>query len=809
VVQSPAAVSRAAPQPLRLRLLLLLVGLAPLGAAPAAGQDWDWAEEYVVQDVVWNGLDRLHETDALGLISTRPDQPFSSDILAEDLARLYRSGRFHSPEPHLPPVSVIVRESGGGVVVELTVHERPDVRRVVFSGLDDALDEDELDDIVTTRAGELFDEFGMVRDARELEEELRAEGRLYAEVDHRTEGHASGVDVYFTVRPGPEVYVDEIEFIGGEQLDTDDVHDFAGPAALETKERELFGFLEEGPYDPAAFRRDLEKVGLWYRSQGFLDARVYKLEERFDLHGEALTLRVAVEEGERYRVRRVGIQGNRVIPEARILREIALRPGRPFLGEDIQEAQRRIRHLYGQRAYIHARVDVEVSYDSERHLLDIDLRISEGKKIRIEEIRIEGNDKTREDVIRRELSFHPGEFFDADEVQESLRRLSRLRYFNDVRLDFAPAGSGEDGREDMIIRVEEARTGSFVLGGGVSTSAGFFGNITLQQRNFDITDLPRSFRDFIEGRALTGAGQTLTLSAQPGRERSQFSVEFVEPWLFDYPVIFGLEGSIRDRLREDWLESRRSGRVTLGYRFTQDLLFRTTYRIERIHVGDIELDAVPDVIEAAGTNYLSGFRFALEYDKNAIDRYFVAYGGFAVSAYYEIVGGALGGDHDFHRAGGEANWQISVLEFPGDFKWVLQLRGEIGWQRPFGKDGIPIFERFFAGGPNSLRGFEFRTVTPQLRDKPLGGDWLILGGAEFSFPLFQDVLRGVFFVDTGAVTEKIRGFDEEDVRLTAGFGVRIKVPVFPAPVALDFGWPIRELEDDDRQVFSFSVGFGF
>jgi outer membrane protein insertion porin family len=788
-------------------LLLLAALLVAFLGAPAHAQDWGWAEGEWVQRVEFEGNQTIHDSELQGMVSTRPGQTFSADALAEDIARLYRSGRFGTGPGGEPPIAVEVSESDGAVVVVFRIHERRPVRLVVLEG-PDGLDRDELGKLMTTRPGALYDDFAVERDVRELRKHFRAEGHLYADVDVRTESREGGVDVFFALRPGPSVHVDEIVFEGAEQLDPSILADAQGPDALETKEQEVFGLLEKGAYDPKAFERDMDRISRYYRSQGFLDVQVYKKAEQFDMEGQALTLVVQVEEGPRYRVRRVGIEGTRVLSEERLMREIGLRPGRPFLGEDLRDAMERIRHLYGQRAHIHAQVDVDVRYDRQRHLLDVTLRVSEGPKVRVEQIRIEGNDKTQEKVIRRELSIYPGEYFDSDEIQASLARLGRLRYFNDIRLDFEPGT--EPGRENLVLRVQEARTGSFVLGGGISTSAGFFGNISLSQRNFDIFDLPTSWRDFIEGRALTGAGQSITLSLQPGKERSQFSIEFTEPYLFDYPVILGLEGFLRDRVREDWLESRRSARVTLGYRFTQDLLGRATYRIERVRVADIELDAVPDVIRDAGTNYLSGFRFSLNLDKNLIDRHFVAYGGWAASAYYEVVGGALGGSHTFHRAGGSANWQISLLDWPGDYKWVLGLKSEIGWQRPFGKDPIPIFERFFAGGPNSLRGFEFRTVTPQLRDKPLGGDFMLLGTAEFSFPIFRDIVRGVGFMDAGAVTATIDDYDEWDVvRVAAGFGFRIKIPVFPAPVALDFAWPLQKKKEDDPQVFSFSVGFGF
>lgn len=798
---------------LRSLLIVVLALAGVLGAArPARAQDWSWAEGRTVSGVHFEGLTQLPHSDALAMISTREGEPFSSEVLAADLARLYRSGRFGSPGPGIPPVSVTVSpdpRGGPGVFVEFTVHESPRVVRVIVEGAS-GVDEDEVEAAVKTEPGDLLDPFKVERDTRALRDLLVNEGYLTAEVSHRIvprEG-GDGVDVYFVVRAGPEVHVDEIEFEGARQLDPSEILDASGPDAIETKKREFLGFKEKGIYRPEAFRRDLDRIARWYRSQGFLDAQVYLLEERFSPDGEELTLVVGIEEGQRYHVRQVAVQGNTVLAEERILREIPVRPGRPFLGDDLLAAVQRIRHLYGQRAYVHADVDVDRRYDPERHLIDVVFRVSEGPKVRIDEVRIEGNDKTKEEVIRRELSFFPGEYFDADEVEASINRLGRLRYFEDVRVDFEPGS--EPGYEDVVLRVREARTGSIVIGGGVSTAAGFFGNIGLTQRNFDIFDLPTSFRDFFEGRAFTGAGQTFSVQIQPGRDRSSYSVEFVEPWLFGYPVILGLEAAARDRVREDWLETRRGGRVTLGYRITQDLVFRTTYRLERIRVADIEFDAPPDVIEVAGTNYVASVRASLGYDQNLIDRHFVVFGGYAFNVYYEYASEALGGDFNFHRAGVAANWQKLLVAWPGEHKWVLALRADVGWQESLDDDPVPIFERFFAGGPNSLRGFRFRTVSPQVTDKPVGGNFLALTGVEVSFPLALDILRGVVFVDGGGAVEDFDDFDDDhNFRVAAGFGFRLRVPVFPAPVALDFAWPLIKHRDDDTQVFSFSVGFGF
>lgn len=805
--------------PVRPRLLVVLLALL-LGAGAARAQQeldpapWAWAEGQRIEDVEFLGLKNTPQDEAQNSIETKRTGTFSSETLAGDVARLFRSGRYGSPttgdKRGAPAVSVVVRRAAqGGVIVEFTLHERPRVR-VVLDGAED-VDDDFIEESIKTKSGDLLDTYRIDRDARALRTKLRDDGFLDAEVTHKEvprEGDED-IDVVFVIHAGPKVHVDELIFEGAKALDPSDLLDATGPDALETKPREIFGLVEKGTYKPEGLRRDSERIARYYRSQGYLDARVYPLEERFTLSGEAVTLVVGVEEGERYHVRRVGVEGTTVLTEERLLGELPVKAGRPFLGDDLRASMDRIRQLYGQRAYIHCEVDVDVRYDLERKLLDVTLVVNEGPKVRIDEIKIVGNDKTKEEVIRRELSVYPGEYYDGEELEASVARLGRLRYFQDIRVDFQPGS--EAGREHLVVGVDEARTGAFVIGGGVSTTAGFFGNISLTQRNFDITDLPTSWKDFLEGRAFTGAGQQMTITLQPGRQRSQYSIEFVEPWLFGYPILFEAEGYARDRVREDWLEQRRGGRFTLGYRITQDLVYRATYRIERVHIADIEPSAVPDVLDVAGTSYVGSVRHSLTYDQNRIDGDFVVHGGYAATVYYEIADRALASDYDFHRAGASLNWQTTWFMWPNKHKWVLQLRHDLGWiHARHRSDDVPIFERFFAGGPGSIRGFRFRTVTPQLGNKPLGGEWSALATAEASFPLFQNILRGVVFMDFGGVVDDLRDFERDDnIRVAAGFGFRLRLPIFPAPVALDFAWPLRKRREDDLQVFSFNVGFGF
>ncbi|MEZ6188812.1 MAG: outer membrane protein assembly factor BamA [Planctomycetota bacterium] len=792
---------------LRALLVALCMCLLP---APALAQDWDWAEGRTILALDWEGLGEITAAQAEGLIATRIGEPFDGRVLALDLARLYRSGRFGSSDPERgPPVTVEVSESGSGVRVTFRVSgERPQIRLVVLpDAVRDALGEEELNRMLQTRAGSYYDPLGVERDLRTLSAALLARGYLFATVDHRVQPMPRGVSLELLVRPGPQVYVRELRVEGAETLDLDELIGAPPPDGLETEERFGLGVVADGVFSPAALARDLERIRRFYRSHGFLDVEVYEGPREFSLDGAALTLVVRVSEGPRYTVGDIGFEGVRAFELLSLRQRVSLLPGEPFDGAALQESVRRLRHLYGQKAYVHAVVEPLLDYDPANHIMHLTFRVDEGQQVRVEGVDIEGNARTQDAVIRRELSVFPGAYFDADELEASLARLFRLRYFSDVRIDLRP-GSAPD-QERLVLQVEEARTGAILLGGGYSTTTGAFGSVTLQWRNFDLFKLPDTFSDLLEGNAFNGAGQTLSIQLQPGRERSAYSIEFIEPWLFDASLELSLRGSLRDRIREDWIEQRRTGLVGLRYRFTQRLSLGVGRRFERVHVGEVEADALPEVIAESGTNYVTSTRLSLEFDGVRFDRSFTPVGGLSSAAYYEVTD-RLGGDYRFHRAGAQVRGHLTLFGWPGTKPWVLSAFSQLDWQRSLDGDPIPIFERFFAGGPGSLRGFEFRTVGPQLRNKPRGGDVRVLGSLELSFPLFLDYLRGVVFVDAGTVTADLNDLELDLVRVSAGAGLRLSVPgVFPAPVALDFGFPLRKLDDDDEELIAFSVGVSF
>ncbi|QDT31813.1 BamA/OMP85 family outer membrane protein [Thalassoglobus polymorphus] len=355
------------------------------------------------------------------------------------------------------------------------------------------------------------------------------------------------------------------------------------------------------------------------------------------------------------------------------------------------------------------------------------------------------------------------------------------------------------GFVDVNIDVTEGRTGRLMFGVGVNSDAGVVGQLTLQEDNFDLFRVPRSWADVTNGQAFRGAGQSFRMEAVPGSEVSRYLMSWQDPFFMGTDFSLGLSGFYYNRFYDDWTEDRLGGRISLGYVLNRYWSASTALRLENVQIRDYSLTngpVPPDLLAVDGDNFLSTASFTLSFDTR--DNSFNPSQGHNFDLTYEQGFG----EFIYPRIDASAGKYFTLYERPdGLGKHILSLTGQAGWTG----DDTPIFERYYAGGYSSFRGFEFRGVTPREGNFAVGGDFMALGSAEYMFPLTAtDNIRAVVFSDFGTV-EPEAGFD--DFRVTAGFGFRMVVPAMgPAPLAFDFAWPILQQDEDETRVFSFYVG---
>lgn len=355
----------------------------------------------------------------------------------------------------------------------------------------------------------------------------------------------------------------------------------------------------------------------------------------------------------------------------------------------------------------------------------------------------------------------------------------------------------------LDISATEAPTGRFMVGVGINSEAGLFGSVVIDEQNFDLLNFPSGWNDVRNFTAFRGNGQRLRLEAAPGTEVQRYTVTFQEPYLLDTPVSTGVSGYYFSRAYYEWFEDRVGGRVALGYQFTPDLTGSLAYRGGRVNITDIIDARIWELEEVKQANAVHGFQASLAYDTR--DNMFLATEGGLIQASFEEVVGTW----QYPRAELAVSRHFTMHQRPDTSgRHVLSLSSRVGYTGP----NTPIYEHFYIGGFSTLRGFQFRDASPVSSINPnvyIGGEFMLLASVEYMFPITaDDMLRAVVFCDTGTVEPTIDNWTDR-YRVAPGFGLRITVPAMgPAPIALDFAFPVSKNPTDRDEIFSFFIGFG-
>ena len=370
-----------------------------------------------------------------------------------------------------------------------------------------------------------------------------------------------------------------------------------------------------------------------------------------------------------------------------------------------------------------------------------------------------------------------------------------------------PDGADPMRSLDFTIRTEETMTGKMMFGVGINSDAGLVGSIVLDEQNFNWTRFPNSWEDIRNASAWRGAGQRFRLEAAPGSEVQRYSISFQEPYMFNTPVSMGLSGYYYSRSYQEWDEQRLGGRIAWGYQFSPDLSGNIAYRGAKINITDPIDPTLPELAEVTGRDLaLHGFQVSLSNDKR--DSAFMATEGYLLEMSLEQVLGSF----QYPRAELDLRKYFTLHERPdGSGRHVLSLAGRAGYTG----DDTPIYEHYFAGGFSTIRGFEYRGASPHVYsataagDIFVGGQFQLLASVEYMFPITaDDMMRGVVFCDTGTVEPNIDDWSDR-YRVAPGFGLRITMPAMgPAPIALDFAFPVSRQPGDRQEMFSFFMGFG-
>ena len=771
---------------------------------PAAGSNLAGASALAgrtVEDVRILGNTQVSTAVIMNLVRTRPGEKFDPQTAQEDYQRIYGLRKFSNVEAKVEPTPT------GGVVVVFIVTEQKQINSVAVLG-NFHIDEVSIRNVIEVKPGEAIDRFRIALARQAIERLYRDKNYPYAHVDVDSDKLARTGDLVFQVVEGPNVRVRKVKFIGNHAFSDDKLKD-------QVQTKSWIWIFRAGTFDANQLEDDIAAVRRYYQQHGYFDVRVgRKVIVSPDM--SEIEVDFIVEEGPRYIVDKVTFKGNATVPEAELRKNLKMVEGQYFDWDVLQRDIRSVVRAYSPYGFIYQPTSndpeymrigsamnpfqIDTVFRREAGRVELVYPISEGKPFHTGRVIVKGNQKTQDKVIQREMRVAPGQLYNSGEVQDATDRLRGLPgLFTGVNI--TPTGDDPDTR-DILVEVQEGRTASFNVGAGINSNGGVGGNITYEQRNFDIMNVPGNFRDLFTDRAFTGAGQTFRASFEPGTVQSNASLRFYEPWVFDQPYGFGAEGYLRNRIREDYTDSRIGGRLWLDHRFNTVYSARLGLRGEDVDIHSIDDKEVRsfEILDAQGHSTLTSV--GLQLRRDTTNRGILPYKGTTTTFNWESFG-ALGGNFTFQKFILSFDSYFALSEDLLDRRTILALHADTGYI--VGND--PFFERFYGGGIGSIRGFAYRGVSP--RDGPeddrIGGDFSVTGTAEVSFPLYAESLRGVVFADAGMVEEDVR---LGTIRTSVGAGIRLTLPILgQVPIAIDVALPLSKNSQDDTQIISFSLGF--
>ncbi|UCF42660.1 MAG: outer membrane protein assembly factor BamA [Planctomycetota bacterium] len=686
---------------------------------------------------------------------------------------------------------------GNKIQLTFVVVERNLVRSIVFIG-NERQKAKTLRKKLDFKIGDYLDPIIVERGSETVAEFYRRKGFAFVRVGLDAERFSRG-EVVYTVDEGPRVKIEAVEFSGNEGLRTKSLR-----KAVKTRTRKFLFWPRY--YSEQRVDEDTAKLQNIYYRKGYLDAAI-KAESQFSPGKRKVHITFAIDEGPVYAVERIEFTGVRHFGESQLMAELKLEQGQVYSEQKARSDVRQLLKLYREIGFIEAAVEHHVKFVPGNEVA-VEFAISEGKRFRIGRVGITGNEQTHDKVVRRvldEYEFQPGQWYNAHSTRgdgsgELERRVQRMVLAESATI--TPAGE-VPGRRDAQVSIIEGQTGMVMVGAGASTDLGLIGQLIYEERNFDISDWPESFREFITGRAFRGAGQHFRIALQPGTEVSEFLVSFTEPYFDEKPVSLNVVGSSWERERESYDEQRLKGYVGFEKRYKNRWRRSISFRAENVEVDGVEPNAPKEIEEVEGRNALVGIRLGI--GKDLTDDRFNPSEGYRFDASYEQVGG----DHTFGIVSGTYKHYRTIHEDLAERKTVLVTKllgaSTVG--------DAPPFEKFYAGGSGlyGIRGFDYRGVstrglptlpsTSTKREDPIGSDWIFLASAEVIVPLAAEGLSALVFVDSGAI-------DTGGYRVAAGVGIQILIPQWfgPVPMRFELGAPLMKEDEDDTQVFSFSVG---
>ncbi len=728
--------------------------------------------EFRIASIAPEGNQRIDSGAILSKILTKAGDPYSQTGLRNDLKEIFKMGFFND-------VQIDIKDSPQGKKVIFRVIEKPVINTIVYEGTNELKEED------VKAAANIKEHFILnptkISGAEEAIKNLyKTKGFYNSKVTSAiTYPDDKGANIRFIINEGKKIYIKEIS-IEGNVTFTD--NELLGE--VETREKWFMSWLTDaGLLDVNKIQQDAQKIVTYYNNSGFLEAKVG--EPQISQKEEWLFVKFIVEEGQRFRVGTVDVTGDIIGDKEKMLALLTIRDQKFISRQMIRDNILALTDHYAESGYAFASIRPITAKSPTGDRMDLTLKVAKGNLVYIDRISIKGNNRTRDNVIRRELRIAEGGVFDSKALRQSTQSLQRLMYFEEVTI--TPEPSLDPDRMNVIVQVKEKSTGTFSVGAGYSSADKLILMGQIAENNF------------------LGRGDTLSLSGNVSGNSSRYNLGYTDPHLNDSPLSWGLDLFSTNREYDDYTKDSRGGGIRLGYPIFEKWQVFSNYSYTDTDLTDVSETASYIIRNSVDLHVTSAVKVSLVRDTR--NKRYGATEGSRNSMSVKLGGGPFGGDAEFTKIEGSSGWY-----FPMPFKTAFHANLAAGQVFENQTDKLPVYERFYLGGLNSVRGFKYAKISPldSVTGERIGGDKMWYTNTEVVFPLLENQgLLGVLFFDAGQVLN-----DEEDwgdfsnsVKKASGVEVRWLSPM--GPLRLVWGYNLDAIKGEDESVWDFSVGGTF
>lgn len=757
-------------------LCLLALGLIlELGFRPGLARG---EEARIIREVRIEGTHRVDPDAVRMILSSRTGQVFSPEVLREEVKKIFALGYFDE-------AWVEEEEIPEGVILIFRVKERPWVREVSIEGKK-KISEEKIKEVISVKPRQPLNIWAVEEDVKKIEKRYREEGYYHAQIQSRIVPVSEGeVKVVYQIQERRKVVVRKISFSGNAAFSPEEL-----VTVMESQEYGAFSWLTgKGAFNREALDLDLERLRAHYLDWGYIQAKIAGPFLLFGPERDWVEIHFDMEEGEQFWVGQVGLQGESPLTQDEIMPLLKTKEGKIFSRSRLSEDIYLVTEKYADIGYALTSVEPLSQVDFEKRKVNINLSVDKGELVYVDQIRIQGNTKTRDKVIRRELRLREGQLFSGTDLRESRRRVYALGFFEDVNINTEPVGRD---RMALAISVKERPTGSASAGIGYSSVDRLVGTAQLSFGN------------------LMGRGQRLRFITEFGSRRQTFDLGFEDPYFLDTDWSLGANLNNTTRDYTDYSQTDRGGSIQTGYLVSENTRVNLSYRYDDVTLTNLK-ESVPWFFIGGSTSSMT-----LGVSRDTRDHPWDPTRGNLESASVEQAGLAWGGESEFYKFS-----LLGRIHFPLLLGSSLMLNGRVAYGQGFSGKPLPFAERYFVGGLNSVRGFDYRTLGPEVEVPNIysdpasystqmvwGGNKMVVLNAELMIPLIKEAgIKGLVFFDAGNAYDESEQFFSRPLRMGYGFGFRWFSPI--GPLRFEWGYPIQKKSWERASVFEFSIGTFF